>query len=79
MVQLLRVRSRLADEQGAGAQRRCVVEFEGHATGLPIVNTLVAYMGQGWGVAVGLSLTAPEEQTEIEQKATQSGIEIARA
>ena len=48
-------------------------------TGLPIINTLIAYMGQGWGVAVGIKLTEPDEQTDIEQKAIESGIEIVRA
>ncbi len=55
------------------------LDQEDEATGLPIINTLIAYMGQGWGVAVGIKVTEPEQETEIEQKATQSGIEIVKA
>ena len=49
-------------------------------TGLPMLNTFIAYMGQGWSVAVGLKLTEPTQpETDIEQKAKESGIEIVKA
>lgn len=35
------------------------LDQEDNETGLPMLNTFLAYMGQGWTVAVGLSLTAP--------------------
>lgn len=49
------------------------------ATGLPLIDILIAYAGQGWGVSVGVSLQEPEEQTSVEESAEASGIEIVRA
>ena len=47
--------------------------------GLMVIDTLVAYYGQGWSVAVGISLTEPEQTMDIEERAKASGIKIVKA
>ncbi len=48
-------------------------------TGLSRLHTIVAYGGQGWGIAVGVTLKEPEQPTELEAKAAASGTEIVKA
>lgn len=48
-------------------------------SGLPLIDVLIAYAGQGWGVSVGVSLQEPEQQTSVEERAAESGIEIVSA
>jgi hypothetical protein len=48
-------------------------------SGLPTIDVLIAYMGQGWGISVGVNCVAPESETPIEQGARESQIEIVSA
>lgn len=48
-------------------------------TDLPTIDMILAYVGQGWAVSVGISLQQPEEETTVEEQAKKSGIEIVRA
>ena len=55
------------------------LDQEDEVTGLPMIQTLIAYAGQGCEIKIALQIIVPDEQTEIEQKAAQSGIEIVKA
>jgi hypothetical protein len=48
-------------------------------TSVPRLDTIIAYGGQGWGIAVGISLQQPEDQTELEVQSASSGINIVQA
>ena len=49
-------------------------------TGLPTIDVLIAYMGQGWGISVGVSCTEPEEgQTNGHAPTTATEADSGRA
>ena len=48
-------------------------------TDMPLMDVLLSYVSQGWGVHIGIALIQPEEETGIEAQARESGIEIVKA
>ncbi len=57
-------------------------------TGLPTIDVLVAYMGQGWNISVGVNCSKPETKLDdappappqtLEERAAAAGIQIASA
>ena len=55
------------------------LDEEDPETGLQMIDTIIAYVYEGWGAAVGISLKEPETETDVEAKAKASGIEIVKA